>query len=98
MEVEIPDSHKEAVLGTPFARLFNLFLERRVRKETNKQALFKLIGIHSLKHDAFRLGEGENEKYVRFKPKHVALTFGLPLHGEKVMTLFCKFKFDPDQL
>ncbi|KAF5204933.1 hypothetical protein FRX31_005483 [Thalictrum thalictroides] len=35
MKVEIPDSHKETVSSTPFGRLFNFFLERRVRKETN---------------------------------------------------------------
>ncbi|PIA41861.1 hypothetical protein AQUCO_02100001v1 [Aquilegia coerulea] len=101
MKMTLPASHKVAMPNTPFGRFFSLFLDNRIRDEMvtnqNKDALCEILRKYSIEEDAFKVGEGENATYVKFKPKHVALTFGLPLRGKKVSELFRKFKFDPDQ-
>ncbi|KAF5191979.1 hypothetical protein FRX31_018434, partial [Thalictrum thalictroides] len=101
MNMTLLESHKQAMLKTPFGPFFNLFLEKKIRKEIissqNRNFLFEIIKRYSVEEDAFKFGEGKNVKFVKFKPKHVALTFGLPLHGTKVAELFRRCRFDPDQ-
>ncbi|KAF5197010.1 hypothetical protein FRX31_013403, partial [Thalictrum thalictroides] len=101
MKATLLSSHKEAMLNTPFGRFFSLFLDKKIKKESmanqNRNLIFDIISKYSVEKDAFKFGEGENAKFVKFKPKHVALTFGIPVHGKKVAEVFRKFRFDPDQ-
>ncbi|KAF5177357.1 Peptidase c48, partial [Thalictrum thalictroides] len=101
MKETLLSSHKEAMLNTPFGRFFNLFLDKKIKKESmanqNRNLLFDIISRYSVENDAFKFGEGENAKFVKFEPKHVALTFGIPVYGRKIAEVFRKFRFDPDQ-
>ncbi|PIA25297.1 hypothetical protein AQUCO_11900004v1 [Aquilegia coerulea] len=100
MKQRIPMTHMDAMMKTPFGRLFNLFLDNGVRDETitgqNKDLLCDIISRYSHEEDAFRIGQGENAKYVKFKPEHVSLAFGLPLDGKRVSDVFRRFKYDPE--
>ncbi|KAF5202330.1 hypothetical protein FRX31_008082 [Thalictrum thalictroides] len=101
MKKTLLSSHKDAMLNTPFGRIFNLFLEKKIKKESmanqNRKIPFDIISRYSGEKDALKFGEGENAKFVKFEPKHVALTFGIPVYGRKIVEVFRKFRFDPDQ-
>jgi len=80
----IKESHLGAMLRTPFGAMFKAMYEDKIILDhvgMIGQVGKKIISSYSEKDDAFLMG-GE---VVKFTPDDVALTFGLPKHGKKIV-------------
>ena len=81
---EIPATHVEAIMRTPFGAMFKPIYDGKV-KVHNVGRISKLvervIGTYSEKDDAFKIGG----KILKLTPDDVAITFGLPKVGRNIV-------------